>query len=45
MKYSLKKADFVLNKAAYSSRYEYEDEDLKIEIDAEDFMDEELKFS
>lgn len=41
----MKKADFVLNKTAYSSRYEYEDEDFKIEIDAEDFTDEELKFS
>lgn len=45
MQFLLKKEDFILNKTIYSSEYEYENEDLKINISEEDFTDEELKFS
>uniref|UniRef100_Q0I3J7 Uncharacterized protein n=1 Tax=Histophilus somni (strain 129Pt) TaxID=205914 RepID=Q0I3J7_HISS1 len=45
MQFLLKKEDFILNKTTYSSEYEYENEDFKINISEKDFTDEELKFS
>ena len=45
MEYLLKKKDFTLRKTCYSSSYEYEDEQIKIEINKDDFTEEEIAFT
>lgn len=41
----LKKEDFIFNKTQYSSVYQYEINEFKLNIDEEDFTEEELVFS
>ena len=41
----LKKEDFIFNKTKYSSVYQYEINGFKLNIDEEDFTEEELVFS
>ena len=41
----LKKEDFIFNKTQYSSVYQYEINGFKLNIDEEDFTEEELVFS
>lgn len=45
MDYILKKEDFIFNKTQYSSVYQYEINGFKLNIDEEDFTEEELVFS